>query len=176
MSIHVDTLQDVASVTSNGESLAALPAGVTFREVPTQTDDRGTVVELFDPRWGWHDKPLVFSYCFTIRPGMIKGWGLHKEHEDRYFVLFGEMQVVMYDDRPDSPTRHLVSSVVLSEHRRRLMNIPPGIWHANRNLGTRDVVVINFPTTPYNHTKPDKYRLPLDTDQIPYKFDGLRGW
>ncbi len=126
--------------------------------------------------WGWHADPLVFSYCFTVRPGMIKGWGLHKKHDDRYFILFGEMETVLYDDRPDSPTRGLVAKVVISEYRRRLMNIPAGVWHANRNLGVKDVVVINFPTIQYDHANPDKYRLPLDNDYIPYKFDDLRGW
>jgi dTDP-4-dehydrorhamnose 3,5-epimerase len=98
---------------------------------------------------------------------MIKGWGIHKEHEDRYFVLLGEMEVIFYDGRPDSPTNGEVSSAVLSEYRRRLVDIPTHIWHANRNMGTKDVVVVNFPTKPYDHASPDKYRLPLDTVEIP---------
>jgi len=57
-----------------------------------------------------------------------------------------------------------------------LMNIPAGIWHANHNIGNKDVVVVNFPTRPYQHDDPDKYRLPLDTDQIPYKFEDPHGW
>ena len=81
----------------------------------------------------------------------------------------------MYDDRTDSPTRGLVSKVILSEYQRRLMNIPAGIWHADRNIGSKDAVVINFPTKPYDHENPDKYRLPLDTDKIPYKFGDPRG-
>jgi dTDP-4-dehydrorhamnose 3,5-epimerase len=113
---------------------------------------------------------------FTLRPGRVKGWGMHREHEDRYFILAGEMEVVMYDARDDSPTRGLVSRVVLSEYRRRLMNVPTGVWHANRNIGTKDVIVVNCPTTPYDHANPDKYRLPLDTDQIPYRFEDPRGW
>jgi dTDP-4-dehydrorhamnose 3,5-epimerase len=28
----------------------------------------------------------------------------------------------------------------------------------------------------YDHANPDKYRLPLDTDLIPYKFENSRGW
>jgi dTDP-4-dehydrorhamnose 3,5-epimerase len=168
--------QDPPSVTPAGESLQPLPVGITFHEVITQIDDRGTVCELFDTRWNWHKDPLVFVYAFTLRPGMIKGWGMHQKHEDRYFVLFGEMEVVLYDDRPDIPTCGLVSKVVLSEYRRQLMNIPAGIWHANHNIGQKDVVVINFPTLPYDHANPDKYRLPLDTDKIPYKFENLRGW
>ena len=171
-----EPIRDRRTVTPAGEAVAPLPAGVTFHDVPTHLDERGAVVELFDPRWDWCPDPLVFVYSFTIRPGFIKGWGLHKEHEDRYFLLFGEMQVVLYDERPDSPTEGLVAEVVLSEHRRRLMNIPAGIWHADRNLGSTDVVVVNFPTIPYDHSNPDKYRLPLDTDQIPYRFEGVRGW
>jgi dTDP-4-dehydrorhamnose 3,5-epimerase len=168
--------QDVQTVTSEGERIADLPAGVTFRDVPTHVDDRGTVCELFDERWDWHPDPLIFAYTFTIRPGKVKGWGMHKRHEDRYFTLYGEMEVVLYDERDESPTRGVVASVVLSHHRRRLMNIPAGVWHANRNLGQMDVVVVNFPTIPYDHTDPDKHRLPLDTDRIPYRWPDPRGW
>jgi len=66
--------------------------------------------------------------------------------------------------------------VVLSDRHRRLMNVPIGVWHANQNIGSSDVVVINFPTIPYDHRNPDKYRLPLDTDRIPHKFEPRRGY
>jgi len=170
-------IRERATVTPAGERLQQLPDGVTFRDAVTHVDDRGSVCELFDPRWGWTDDPLVFAYVFTLRPGVVKGWGMHLEHEDRYFILYGDLEVVLYDDRPDSPTRGLVAKIYLSEHQRRLMNIPQGVWHANRNVGTRDLTLINFPTRPYDHASPDKYKLPLDTDQIPYSFEeGTRGW
>ena len=168
--------KDQATVTADGQPLAMVPDGVTFRETPTHIDDRGSVFEMYDPRWQWHSDPLVYSYCYTIRPNKVKGWGMHKKHEDRYFTLLGEMMVVMYDDRPESPTYELLSKVVLSEYNRRLMNIPAGVWHANQNLGQSDVVVVNFPTIPYDHSDPDKYRLALDTDRIPYKFTNVEGW
>jgi dTDP-4-dehydrorhamnose 3,5-epimerase len=165
------------TVTPTGERLAELPEGVTFRDALTHVDDRGSVCEVFDPRWKWGDDPMVFAYFFTLRPGVVKGWGLHREHEDRYFILYGDLEVLMYDDRPASSTQGLLAKVYLSEHHRRLMNIPRGVWHANRNVGHRDVTVINFPTQPYDHQNPDKYKLPLDTDQIPYSFEeGTRGW
>ena len=171
-----DPIQDKQTVTPDGESIQQVPFGVTFHDVITQVDDRGEICENFDPRWGWHKDPLVFVYSFTIRPGLIKGWGLHKKHEDRYFIMYGDMEVVLYDVRDDSPTKGMVCKIVLSERRRRLMNIPAGVWHADHNIGTKDVLVINFPTIQYDHTSPDKYRLPLDTDQIPYKFENPRGW
>ena len=168
--------QDRATVDPSGEPLTTLPQGVIFHRVPTHLDERGSVCEIFDTRWNWHPDPIVFVYSFTIRPGKVKGWGMHKLHEDRYFVLSGEMEVVLFDSRVDSPTRGTVARVFLSHYDRRLMNIPAGVWHANRNLGQSDVVVVNFPTIPYDHSNPDKYRLPLDTDQIPYKFEGVAGW
>ena len=70
----------------------------------------------------------------------------------------------------------LVSKVVISEHRRCLVNVPVGVWHANRNIGSRDAVIVNFPTTPYDHAAPDKERLPLDTPLIPYSFADPSGW
>lgn len=168
--------QDVKTVEPGGENVQKLPDGVSFRDAVTHVDGRGSVVELYDPRWGWHKDPLVFAYSFTIRPGMVKGWGIHKKHDDRYFILNGEMKVVLYDDRPDSSTYRLVSEIFMSDYRRRLMSIPAGVWHADQNVGSKDVIVVNFPTIQYDHDSPDKYRLPLDTDYIPYKFDGAHGW
>ena len=104
-----------------------------------------------------------FAYCFTVRPGIIKGWGLHQQHEDRYCLLQGEMELVLYDVRPNSRTRGQVSRIVLSEYNRRIVNIPRLVWHADFNIGATDALVVNFPTKPYDHANPDKYRLPIDT-------------
>lgn len=168
--------KDTPSVTASGASLQALLSGVTCRDATTHSDDRGSVCEMFDPRWQWHPAPFAFAYFFTLRPGRIKGWGMHMRHEDRYFIMFGDVEIVMYDTRPDSSTRGLISKVVLSEHHRRLVNIPAGIWHANHNIGTKDAVVVNFPTMAYDHADPDKFRLPIGTDQIPFSFDNRPGW
>ena len=169
-------VKDRQMVTPEGKNIASLVEGVSTRDLTTHTDGRGTVMELYDPRWEWHPDPLVFAYCFTLRPGYAKGWNLHQLHEDRYCLLQGEMELVLYDVRPDSSTCGLVSRVVLSEHHRRLVNIPKFVWHADVNIGQRDCVVVNFPTTPYDHVSPDKYRLPLDTPLIPYSLAGYRGF
>jgi dTDP-4-dehydrorhamnose 3,5-epimerase len=159
-----------------GVRLARMIDGLTFQDLTTHRDDRGSVTEIFDPRWNWHSDPLVFVYMFTIRPGVVKGWGLHKLHEDRYFVVEGEMEVVLFDPRPDSSTYGQIYRVVLSAERPRLMNVPRNVWHADHNIGSTDVKVVNFPTIQYDHTDPDKYRLPIDTDLIPFSFGHSRGW
>lgn len=161
--------QDQQTVHADGTPVGALPEGVLVRDLVTHVDERGTVCELFDPRWGAHPDPLVFAYTFTIRPGRAKGWGIHRRHDDRYAFLSGELELVLYDERPDAATCGLEARVQLSAYRRRLLTIPAGVWHAERNLGSTDVVVVNFPTIQYDHASPDKYRLPLDTDELPVR-------
>jgi dTDP-4-dehydrorhamnose 3,5-epimerase len=169
-------VKDRQFVTPEGKSVDSSIAGVSFHDVPTHSDSRGSVVELYDERWDWHPDPLVFAYMFTLRPGCAKGWNLHKLHDDRYCLLQGEMELFLYDVRPESPTCGVVSRIGLSEHRRRLVNIPRFVWHADANIGSRDCVAVNFPTMPYDHANPDKYRLPIDTPLIPCSLAGFRGW
>ena len=169
--------RDAETVTSDGRSVAPLPDGVVLRPLTTHVDDRGSVCELYDPRWGAHPDPLVFAYAFTILPGRSKGWGIHREHDDRYAFVNGRLEVVLHDAREDSPTHGLTSTLRISEYHRALLTIPAGVWHAERNIGTTDVLVVNFPTIQYDHANPDKYRLPLDTDELPVRLGPeWHGW
>ena len=163
-------VKDGATVATEGLPLRRLTHGVTQRRLITHADERGTVTELFDPRWGYHSDPLVFAYTFSIRPGVLKGWNLHRRHEDRYTLLHGELELMLFDPRPDSPTCGEICRIVLSERDRCIVNVPTNVWHADRNIGTTDMVVVNFPTIPYDHADPDKYRLPLDTPLITHRF------
>ena len=167
--------RDGQMATPDGRLVRRLTEGVQIRPLPSHMDFRGSVCELFDPRWGWHPDPLVFAYFFTIRPGVVKCWNLHREHEDRYALIQGEMELVLYDPRPDSSTCGEVCRIVLSASERSLVNVPRDVWHADYNIGTNDLLVVNFPTLPYDHANPDKYRLPLDTDLIPYSFGTATG-
>ena len=160
----------------DGSLVRRLIEGVHIKPLTTQVDGRGWITELYDPRWNWHAEDLVFAYTFSIRPGFVKGWNLHKEHEDRYALIQGDMEVVLYDPRPESSTYGDVCRIVLSEHQRSIVNIPRNVWHADHNIGSKDLVVVNFPTSPYDHANPDKYRLPIDTDLIPYSFGDAKGW
>jgi dTDP-4-dehydrorhamnose 3,5-epimerase len=171
------TVRDRQTVTPDGEKVASLPEAMIVRELVTHVDERGSVCELYDPRWGVSAEEMVFAYIFTIRPGMAKGWGVHHQHDDRYAFLCGEAELALYDAREDSATAGQEFRVVLSELHRRLITIPRGVWHAERNLGQTDVMVVNFPTIPYDHANPDKFRLPLDTDELPVHLGpDWRGW
>lgn len=167
--------KDIQTVTPEGKVVTPLPEGVKIRDLTTQVDDRGSLCETFDPRWDFDPEPMVYSYFVTIRPGAVKGWVHHKTYADRLAIVSGEMEVVLYDDRPESSTRGMLSKIVLTQFRRQLLRIPSHVWHLAHNIGQTEVIFINYPTRPYSHEDPDKYRLPLDNDLIPYKLDDPKG-
>jgi dTDP-4-dehydrorhamnose 3,5-epimerase len=153
-----------------------LLAGVTEHRASTHVDDRGSLVEMIDPRWDSVTSPLTYAYSWTVRPGHAKGWAIHRGHDDRYFLVSGEVEVVLFDVRRDSATYGVVSVVPMSHYERGLVTIPRLVWHATRNVGSTEAVMVNFPTELYDHDNPEKYRLPLNNPLIPYSFGDTPGW
>jgi dTDP-4-dehydrorhamnose 3,5-epimerase len=158
-----------ATVTPEGEALDELIDGVMVRRAVTHTDERGTLCEMFDPRWELSEHPLVYVYQITIRPGQVKGWVVHHQQDDRLFFSAGTAKAVLYDDREGSPTRGAINELFFDPHNRGLLIIPIGVIHAITNVGSDDVLMVNMPTRQYDHSAPDKQRLPRDTDAIPYR-------
>ncbi len=107
-------IRDQQTVTPDGVEIAPLLDGMSIHRSPTHTDDRGTLTEIVDARWEWHPDPLVYAYYLTERPGHAKGWALHKEHQDRYYLIRGELELVLYDVRPDSATNGNLCRLVLA--------------------------------------------------------------
>ena len=111
-------------------------------------------------------------------PGQVKGWVVHrKTGRTAYSFPFGVQRWVFYhDDRKASPTRRLVNQFTFGERHRVLLVIPPGVWHAVQNVGSSDAMFFNLPTRPYDHSDPDKYRLPLKNSLIPFDFNDEMTW
>lgn len=172
----VQPTRDQQTVSSDGQSVASRIAGVTVRMATTLPDERGELCEIYNPAWGFSDAPLVYVYQVAIRPGRVKGWVVHYEQDDRLFISTGVFKIVLYDGRLDSPTHGQINVLHLGERNRGLLLIPRGVYHAMQNIGQTEAIFLNMPTRAYQHEKPDKYRLPLDTDLIPYRFDDRLGW
>ena len=150
--------------------------GVRVRTAHVIGDYRGVIQELVDVRDEYWNKGLVYLYKGTCRPGKFKGWGIHDYHTDRYIVISGEMLLVLYDEREDSPTKGVVQEFYLSSTGVFQITIPAGVWHLHQNVGSSDLLFLNAPTRPYDHINPDKRRLPVVNDRIPYKLRPVIGW
>jgi dTDP-4-dehydrorhamnose 3,5-epimerase len=168
--------RDGETVTDKGEFIKRLIEGVIVRPAATIPDERGTLTEIINPAWQFGTYPVVYGYQFTINPGRIKGWAIHYETDDQYFHNVGRVKIVLYDDRKDAPTYRMINEFCFTEHNRSFLTIPRGVYHAIQNIGTVEALLLNFPSQPYDYKNPDKYRLPLDTDYIPYRFESTLGW
>ena len=105
-------VRDVPTVGAAGRRRPRLE-GVVVAPAVVHADHRGTLMEAVnfdDPFW---EEPVVYAYAFTVAPGRIKGWGMHKRQTDRYVALAGRLRVVLYDGRPDSPTFERLRRVLL---------------------------------------------------------------
>jgi dTDP-4-dehydrorhamnose 3,5-epimerase len=168
--------KDKQTVTIDGEHIGERIHGFILKRLRSIEDKRGDITEMYCLDWKLHPEPMVFAYQVTIRPKAIRGWEMHKKQDDRIFISKGSQRWVLYDNRPDSPTYKMVNVFVLSELNRVTMIVPKGVVHAVENVGNSDAIFINFPTKPFNHADPDKWRFPLKNDIIPFDFDDSRGW
>lgn len=168
----MNPVQDQQTVTPEGVSTIPLLAGVRVIPLVTHLDARGGLTQ-FPPEL--FELPVIDGHQVTIRPGKVKGWIVHYLQLDRLIFWQGDLRVVLHDDREDSPTRGRLNDLVFGESKPVLCFIPPGVYHAVQNLGSATASHLSFPTVPYNHARPDKHRLPLDTPRIPFDFTKL-GW
>jgi dTDP-4-dehydrorhamnose 3,5-epimerase len=168
--------KDPQLVTPDGKVVGPTIEGVVVRRTNTLVDERGEIFELYNPAWGVMDAPLVYAYHILIRPGKVKGWVYHELQEDRLVPLSGAVRIVLYDMRQGSPTQGVVQEINISERNRAMVVIPRLVVHAVQNIGHEDASFINMPTRPYDHANPDKFRIDLNSGQIPYEFDRGLGW
>ena len=168
--------KDTQTVRPDGSPVAPAIHDVRIKRLAPIEDERGEVNEIYRAEWGLHDEPLVYAYHAMIRPGKVKGWIVHQKQDDRLFHMLGTVQWALFDDRAGSPSHGTVQTFVVSERSRALFVIPQGVWHAVKNIGITDAYFINLPTRPYLHEDPDKYRLPLRNDRIPFAFEDRPGW
>lgn len=163
--------QDPQTVTPSGQKVQPLIDGLIIRHCPPLEDHRGELIEVFNPDWAFDDAPLVYAYQVVLRPRSVRAWVVHKHQEDRMFTSAGVMRWAFFDARMDSSTQGQLNVMTISERNRTLIRIPRGVFHGVQNVGTGDAIMFNLPTVPYNHANPDKYRLPVKNDLIPFDFN-----
>jgi dTDP-4-dehydrorhamnose 3,5-epimerase len=144
--------------------------GVKTKELNIIPDERGRLTEMLRSD---DDLFIKFGQCYmtTTYPGVVKAWHFHKIQTDNFIIVTGMFKVVLYDARDGSPTKGEVNEFFLGEHNQKLLQIPSGVYHGWKCISEHEGVVVNVSTETYNYDDPDEYRLPFDTDEIPYDWE-----
>lgn len=89
-------------------------------------------------------------------PGRVVAWHRHHKQTDHWFVIKGFLKAGLLDDQGQ------VRWVYLGENDRRVLSIPPGIWHGYMVLGEEEAVLMYYITSKYNAKEPDEDRLSVE--------------
>jgi len=148
--------------------------GVKVKQLKPHCDERGRVMEIFRSDWNEFNK-FGQVYMTTAYPGVVKGWHFHKKQTDTFVCIKGMMKVVLYDTRDASSTKGQLNEFFIGEHNPLLVQIPPHVHHGFKCISNTEALIINIPTETYNPQEPDEFRLPPDTEEIPYNWERLNG-
>jgi dTDP-4-dehydrorhamnose 3,5-epimerase len=158
--------KDPQTVSADGTPILDLVDGVQFLESKNVMTRNGVTTELFKN----YVVDIRHMIHVALRPGGLAAWHLHMKQTDHVFATFGNLRVVVYDDRTDSVTHGKLNVFYLSPSRPALLVIPPGLWHGIQNIDGNESGFINFFDERFCHEDPDSWRLPSDTERIPYRF------
>ncbi len=164
--------KDAASITADWNARQDPIAGVGVREVKNVIKSSGDVLcEVFRRDWLLDEGVVDQVFQSVVNPGSVSAWHVHRHTTDRLFVSQGMMRIVLYDARPDSPSHERINEYRFGAVRPALLTIPPGVWHGVQNISNAPALLLNLVDRAYCYEDPDHWRLPADTDQIPYRFE-----
>ena len=143
--------------------------GVKVKKLRLIPDERGFLMEMLRSDWPEFDK-FGQAYITACYPGVIKAWHYHRKQWDHFVCVGGMAKVVLYDPRPDSPTKGKINEFHIGYLNPVLLKIPPLVYHGFTAEGKDTALIVNFPTELYNYEEPDEYRLPFDDPSIPYSW------
>jgi dTDP-4-dehydrorhamnose 3,5-epimerase len=160
-------VKDEPSVTADWVPVRTGIEGVQVIEVRNVLQDSRSLTEIY--RADWFSTPAEVNQVFQIAlaGGGITAWHMHTQTTDRLFVSTGHVKIVLFDARPESPTRGLANEFRFGERRPGLVVVPPGVWHGLRNLDATPSVVVNVVDRGYEYADPDHWRLPAGSPEIP---------
>jgi dTDP-4-dehydrorhamnose 3,5-epimerase len=148
--------------------------GVAIKKLRVIPDERGRLMEVLRCDDEIFEK-FGQTYISVTYPGVVKGWHMHKLQTDYIACIKGMLKLVLFDNRDNTPTKGEVNEFFIGEHNPMLIKIPPNVYHGWKCISENEAIAMNTPTYRYNYDEPDEYRLPHDTDLVPYNWDLKHG-
>jgi dTDP-4-dehydrorhamnose 3,5-epimerase len=119
--------------------------GVICHPLVIYNDQRGWLAEIFRQDEVAPEHVPVMAYISVTEPGVGRGPHAHRHQTDLFcFPGPGDFRVVLWDNRPDSPSFGTRQDFHLGEGTPGVLIVPPGVVHGYRNIGDRPGLVCNF--------------------------------
>ncbi len=112
-------------------------------------DERGKILHMLSIH-SPHFTAFGEVYFSVVNPGIVKAWKYHSVTTQNIAVPVGKIKLVIYDGRPDSPTRGTIDVIETGEDHYRLVKIPPRLWYGFQGLSTVPALIANCIDSPYD--------------------------
>ena len=139
--------------------------GVIVTPLRRIADERGTISHMLrrtDP----HFVQFGEIYFSSVYPGVIKAWHLNTQMVLNYACILGRVKLVLFDDRPPSPTRGALMELFLGPDNYCLVTIPQGVWNGFKGMSSPEALIANCASEP--HDMGQSVRLDPLRNGIPY--------
>lgn len=145
--------------------------GAQFKYLKSHADQRGFFREIFrasDPLF----KDGVFGQWSHSRmqKDVVKAWHYHHVQTDWWYVPFGKVQTVLYDNREESPTYKQKLSFIMGdpesfgpEANVICVRIPPGVLHGCKVLSDEAHL---FYITSHTYNPDEEGRFPYNSEFV----------
>jgi dTDP-4-dehydrorhamnose 3,5-epimerase-like enzyme len=149
--------------------------GVKFQKSPIVKYSAGLICEVKNQRWeNLYDSTLHHMYIIYDDTLAEREWGMHKKSTDRYLLIKGRIEVVLFDGRDPKNTEPFVCELSgADEGDYSGLMIPPGVWHSFRNLDKNEIILMNFKFPEFNREDVDKYRLPMPNELTDFQWQSV---
>tara|TARA_B110000285_G_scaffold234783_1_gene312994 strand:+ start:1495 stop:1953 length:459 start_codon:yes stop_codon:yes gene_type:complete len=141
--------------------------GVKIIKKKVISDNRGKILHMLrnDDKVFSKFGEIYFSYIF---PKKIKAWHIHTKMTLNYVCVFGNIKLVLFDNRKNSTTKGKIQEIILSNKNHLLISIPPHIWNGFCSANGKIAVLANCSNIP--HDKKEIKRIDYNDPSIPYKW------
>ena len=153
--------------------------GVDCKLLVSHGDDRGffrEVVRASDPFFIKTEAPELNPFAqwshSKMQKNVVKAWHYHHVQYDWWYLPIGQIETVLYDNRPESPTYQQKLVFRMGETRRYgadtfeiCVRIPPGVLHGCKVLSDEAHL---FYITSEIYTPNEEGRFRYDSPQVPH--------
>lgn len=136
--------------------------GVKVKKIKVFNDSRGDFREILRADKRIVNRIAQVSIGKTL-PGIIKAFHWHNYQDDIFYVLKGNIKLVLYDGRKNSKTKKATRVMFLGESfPPQIVFIPRGVYHGYKVLGDKEAEVLYMMNNLYDPTNPDEQRASYD--------------
>ena len=145
--------------------------GVKLKSLKTNGDQRGFFREIVRKTDALFDGGVFGQWSHSkMQQNVVKAWHYHHIQTDWWYVPIGQIEAVLYDNRPESPTFKRKLAFKMGDSAQfgpdtieLCVKIPPGVLHGLKVLSPEAHL---FYITSVVYDPNEEGRFPFDTDIV----------